>query len=147
MSSMLKDIAQALAEGLDATDFESVSVQPVVVRLNLPGYNVEDMADPVVAVTPGGDAVDRVDRTRHQHDYTITVMLGRHTPSEALCDEMLDLAEEIVDTILAHSWGAVQFPTGVTSPQAITIDINPDDALQERNVWRAVITVTYRTFR
>jgi hypothetical protein len=35
----------------------------------------------------------------------------------------------------------------VTSPQAITIDINPDDALQERNVWRAVITVTYRTFR
>ncbi len=147
MSSMLKDLAQALAEGLDATDFESVSVQPVVVRLNLPGYNVEDMADPVVAVTPGGDAVDRVDRTRHQHDYTITVMLGRHTPSEALCDEMLDLAEEIVDTILAHSWGAVQFPTGVTSPQAITIDINPDDALQERNVWRAVITVTYRTFR
>jgi hypothetical protein len=144
---MLKDIAQALAEGLDATDFESVGVQPVVVRLNLPGYNVEDMADPVVAVTPGGDAVDRVDRTRHQHDYTITVMLGRHTPSEALCDEMLDLAEEMVDTILAHSWGAVQFPTGVTSPQAITIDINPDDALQERNVWRAVITVTYRTFR
>lgn len=147
MSSMLKDLADALADGLDATTFTSVATQPTVQRVNWPSYDVEDMADPVVAVTPGSDTIERVDRTRHQHDYTVNVFVGRHAPTDALADGMLELAEEIVDTILAHSWGAVQFPTGVTSPQAITIDINPDDALQERNVWRAVITVTYRTFR
>jgi hypothetical protein len=34
----------------------------------------------------------------------------------------------------------------VSSPQTVGIDINPDDALTERNVWRAVITATYRVF-
>lgn len=148
MSSMLKDLAQALADGLDATTFTSVATQPTVQRVNWPTYDVEDMADPVLAVTPGADTIERVDRTRHQHDYSVNVFVGRHAPTDALADEMVDLAEEVVDTILAHSWDqAVEFPAGVTSPQAITIDINPDDALQERNVWRAVITVTYRTFR
>jgi hypothetical protein len=32
----------------------------------------------------------------------------------------------------------------VTSPQTVTIDLNPDDALSERNVWRAAIVATYR---
>jgi hypothetical protein len=29
----------------------------------------------------------------------------------------------------------------------VEIDMNPDDALTERNVWRAVITATYRVHR
>lgn len=145
MSSTLKDIADALADGLDAHTFTSVSTQPSVQRVNWPTYAVEDMADPVIAVTPGGDDIQRVDRTNHQHDYQINVFVGRHTPTEADADEMLDMAEEVVDVILAHSWGEAEFPA--TSPQAIEIQINPDDGLNDRNVWRAVITVTYRTFR
>ena len=145
--SLLKDLADALKEGLAAHEWDSVEDQPTVSRLNWPTIDIEDMSDPVIVVTPGGDTVERVNREAHQHDYTVNVFVGRHAPTDALADEMLELAEEIVDTILAHSWGELEFPTGVTSPQAIAIDINPDDALQERNVWRAVITVTYRTFR
>ena len=140
---MLKDLADALADGLADAEYSSVDTQPTVQRVNWPTYDVEDMADPVVAVTPGSDTIERVDRTRHQHDYTVNVFVGRHAPTDALADEMLELAEEVVDAILNHSWA--NFPA--TSPQAIEIVINPDDGLNDRNVWRAVITVTYRTFR
>lgn len=144
---MLKDLADALSAGLAAHTFTSVSSQPAVERVNWPSYDVEDMADPIIAVTPASDLIERVDRTQHQHDYTLNVFVGRHTPTDSLADEMVELAEEVVDVVLEHSWGAVSFPAGVTSPQAIAIEINPDEALQDRNVWRAVITVTYRTFR
>lgn len=143
--SLLKDLADALAGGLAAHAWTSVSVQPNVARLNWPAYDIEDMTDPVIVVSPGGDTIERVDRVNHQHDYVLNVFVGRHTPTEAAADEMLELAEEVVDVILAHSWGQLQFPS--TSPQAIAIEINPDEGLQERNAWRAVISVTYRTHR
>lgn len=143
--SLLKDLADALAAGLTAYSWTTVAAQPAVYRLNWPSIDLEDMSDPVIVVTPGGDTIDRVSRDSHQHDYTVSVFVGRHTPTEAAADEMLELAEEVVDVILAHSWGEVQFPA--TSPQAISIEINPDEALQDRNAWRAVISVTYRTHR
>lgn len=144
--SVLKDLADALAQGLSATTFTAVDTQPTVSRLNWPTLDVEAMADPVIVVTPAGDDIQRVDRSNHQHDYSLNVFVGRHTPTEADADDMLELAEEVVDTILAHDWDEeITFPA--TSPQAIEIQVNPDEALQDRNVWRAAITVTYRTFR
>jgi len=143
--SALKEIADALATGLADHEWESVDDQPTVDRVNWPNYDKQQMTDPVIAVVPGGDDIVRVDRTRHQHDYTVTVFVGRHTPTDADADEMLDLAEEVVDVILAHSWGELEFPA--TSPQAIEIQLNPDEAVQDRNIWRAFINVTYRTFR
>ncbi len=143
--SLLKDLADALATGLAAQEWESVSDQPAVSRQNWPSLDIEDMSDPVIIVTPGSDTIERVSRDKHQHDYTLNVFVGRHTPATADADEMLELAEEVVDVILAHSWGELEFPA--TSPQGIAIEINPDDALQDRNAWRAVISVTYRTHR
>lgn len=143
--SLLKDLADALAAGLGAHAWTTVTAQPTVSRLNWPSIDLEDMSDPVIVVTPGGDAIERVSRQSHQHDYSVNVFVGRHTPTEAAADEMLELAEEVVDVILAHSWGELQFPA--TSPQAIAIEVNPDEALQDRNAWRAVISVTYRTHR
>lgn len=144
--SLLKDLADALAAGLGAVTWTAVDDQPTVSRLNWPTLDIESMADPVIIVTPGGDDIQRVNRTEHQHDYTLNVYVGRHTPTEEAADEMLELAEEVVDTILAHDWDE-EITFSATSPQAIEIQINPDEGLQDRNVWRAVITVTYRTFR
>lgn len=146
--STLREIADALADGLDAETFTAVGQQPAVERVNWPTYAIEDMTDPVIAVMPGTVAIERVDRTHHQYDYQATVFVGRHTPSDELADEMLDLAEEVADVIRAHVWHeSIEFPTGVTSPVEVAIEINPDDALSERNVWRAVVTATYRVFR
>jgi hypothetical protein len=147
MSSTLKDIADALAAGLDAETFASVTAQPTVERKNWPTYEVEDLADPVIAVTPAGIETVRASRDSWQYDYQMNVFVGRHAPTEAAADEMVDLCEEIADVIREHSWGELEWPTGVTSPMTVEVDLNPDDALTERNVWRAVITATYRVHR
>ena len=144
--SLLKDICDALAAGLAAKTFTSVTTQPIVERVNWPQYSVEEMDSPRIAVTPGGDTLERTDRTRFQHDYSVNVFIGRHTPAEADADDMLSLAEEVVDAITAHAWGEeIEFPA--TSPMTVQIEINPDDAVNDRNVWRAVVSATYRTFR
>jgi hypothetical protein len=145
--SVLKDIADALADGLDAATFTSVQTQPTVERKNWPAYEVEDLINPVIAVTPATAEATRASRDFFQYDYGINVFLGRHTPTEADADAMIDMAEELLDLIRDHSWGDIQWPTGVTSPMTVEIDMNPDDALTERNVWRAVITATYRVHR
>lgn len=147
MSSTLKDIADALAASLDAETFASVTAQPTVERKNWPTYEVEDLADPVIAVTPAGIETVRVSRDSWQYDYQMNVFVGRHTPTEAAADEMVDLCEEIADVIREHSYGELEWPTGVTSPMTVEVALNPDDALTERNVWRAVITATYRVHR
>lgn len=143
--SQLKDIADALAAGLSAYQFQS-GPQPLVTRVNWPTFDVEDMREPVLAITPAAATIERVDRVHHQYDYALNVFLGRHTPTEAGADQMLEMAEELTDVIRDHSW-STQWPAGVTSPYTVEIAMNPDEALQERNVWRAVIGVTYRVFR
>lgn len=149
MSSTLRDIADALAASLAAETFSSVVDQPTVERKNWPAYDVDDLRSPVIAVTPGGAEATRIARPNtFEYDYAVSVFLGRHTPTEAQADAMLDMAEELLDLIRAHDWSEeVEWPTGVTSPMGVEIEINPDEALQERNVWRAVITARYRTHR
>jgi hypothetical protein len=149
VSSTLRDIADALAASLAAETFSSVTDQPTVERKNWPAYDVDDLRSPVIAVTPGGAEATRIARPSvFEYDYAVSVFLGRHTPTEAGADEMLDMAEELLDLIRAHDWSeGVTWPTGCTSPMTVEIEINPDDALQERNVWRAVITATYRVHR
>lgn len=144
--STAREIADALADSLAAYSFTSPS--PTVQRVNWPSYDIDDMSDPVVAVLPGTVETVRVDRTHWQYDYGITVFVGRHAPTEAIADATMDLAEDLVDAIRAHNWSqAVTWPSGVTSPMEVEVVLNPDEGLQDRNVWRAVITATYRVHR
>lgn len=147
MSSTLRDIADALAAALAGETFSAVADQPTVERKNWPSYEVEDLINPVIAITPSTMTVVRTDRVNHEYDYAVNVFLGRHAPTESVADAMLDMAEELVDKIRSHNYASAAFPAGVTSPFEIEVDMNPDEALQERNVWRAVVTVTYRTHR
>lgn len=146
--SVLKDIADALAASLAAEEFASVDAQPTVERLNWPTYDVENLRSPVLAVTPVGVELTRASRTAHQYDYQVAVFIGRHTPTEAKADAMVEFAEDVIDLIREHQWDeSVEWPTGITSPVEIGVEINPDEGLTERNSWRAVVTVTYRTHK
>lgn len=145
--SQLVDIADALAASLGDYAF-TAGPQPEVSRVNWPTYDVEDLKDPVIAVTAAGALIERVDRNHHQYDYQVNVFIGRHTPTDAMANEMFDLAEEMADAIRAHAWDDMTpWPAGVTSPYSVELLLNPDEALQDRNVWRAVVTVAYRVFR
>jgi len=145
MSSTLRRIADSLATGLQSVTWPIAST--TVERRNWVNVDVDAMSVPRVFVVPGSADVTRVSRTHMQIDYGITVFVGRHVTTDAEVDGMLDLADSIMLYVRAHSFGAgVTWPAGVTSPQTVSIDINPDDALTERNVWRAVITATYRVF-
>ncbi len=144
MSSYLRSIADTLAEGLQDVTWGITST--VVERKNWANLDVEAMGVPHIYVIPGNADVTRVSRQMMQVDYTISVFVGRHVSTDAEVDGMIDLADEVMLQVRAHSFSGVTWPAGVTSPQTVSIDINPDDALTERNVWRAVITATYRVF-
>jgi len=145
MSSTLRRIADSLASGLQSVTWPIAST--TVERKNWVNVDVDAMSVPRVFVVPGSADVTRVSRTHMQIDYGITVFVGRHVTTDAEVDGMLDLADSIMLYVRAHSFGSgVTWPAGVTSPQTVSIDLNPDDALTERNVWRAVITATYRVF-
>jgi hypothetical protein len=146
MSSYLRQIADALAAGLQDVTWSIAST--TVERKNWVSIDLEAMADPVIFVTPGSAEVSRISRNVSQIDYEVSVFVGRHVQSDSEVDGMLDLAEEALLQVRAHEWAeAVEFPEGVTSPITVAIEINPDDALSERNAWRAVITATYRSFQ
>lgn len=141
----LRELAQAVADGLGAVTFASADTQPTVQRKNWSQIDLESMASPVIFVTPGEVVVQRIGRGLSQSDYTVNVFVGRHVTTEEAADDMLDLADEVLAYIKAHDWGEqTPFPEGVTSPQTVSITINPDDALSERNAWRAVVEATYR---
>lgn len=144
MASFLRGIADALADGLDAVSWSITST--TVERRNWASVDVEGMAEPRVFVVPGNASMTRVSRDVMQTDYTVSVFVGRHVTTDAQVDGMLDLADEVSLQVRAHSFTGVTFPAGVTSPQNVSIEINPDDALTDRNVWRAVITATYVVF-
>jgi hypothetical protein len=144
MSSTLRALADSLATGLDSVSWDITST--VVERKNWANLDVDAMSVPRVFVVPGNADVTRVSRLTMQVDYTVQVFVGRHVTSDSEVDAMLDLADEVMLQVRAHSFQGVTWPAGVSSPQTVGIDINPDDALTERNVWRAVITATYRVF-
>jgi hypothetical protein len=146
MSSTLRDMTDAMYEALASLSYESVDVQPNVVRQNWMTYSVEELATPLIAIAPGSLTITRTDRLRHQYEADVLVFVGRYVQSEAEADAAYDLVEEVIDKIRAHTWGEdVTFPA--TSPTSIELEINPDDALNERNVWRAIVTARYTVFR
>lgn len=145
MSSTLRTLADSLADGLQSVTWDIAST--VVERKNWASLDVDAMSVPHVFVVPGNADVTRISRLMMQVDYTVTVFVGRHVTSDSDVDAMLDLADAVMLQVRAHDFGeSVTWPVGVTSPQTVSIDLNPDDALTERNVWRAVITATYRVF-
>lgn len=133
-----RQIADALAEEMRDHDWDVEGI--TVERKNWAQVELEEMSAPVVFVVPGGVDVSRIGRKDWQVDNVVTVFVGRHCQTDAEVDGMYDLTDEIAAFIRANT--LEEF----TTPQTVSVEINPDDALTERNAWRAVITATYRTF-
>jgi len=145
MSSVLRTLADRLASGLQSVSWAIPST--VVERKNWANVDVDALSIPHIFVVPGNADVTRISRLIMQVDYTVSVFVGRHVQTDSDVDAMLDLADSVMLQVRAHAFGSsIVWPTGVNGPQTVSIDLNPDDALNERNVWRSVITATYRVF-
>jgi len=144
VSNRLRTISDALADGLGGVTWSVANT--AVYRRNWAAVDIEDMANPVIFVVPGNAEITRIARATSQVEYIVNVFIGRHCQSDQEVDGMLDLADSVLLQIRAHDFAGVTWPTGVTSPQSVSININPDDALNDRNVWRAVIEARYIVF-
>jgi hypothetical protein len=143
VSSKLRTIADSLASGLLAT--ASVASSATVERKNWATIDAADMDRAVVLITPGGIDVQRIGKNAWQSDYTVYVFVGRQCNTDQEINNTTDLADEVLTLIKRHVWPAsVIWPNGVGSANAVAIDVNPDDALNDRNVWRCVISAVYR---
>ena len=143
MSSKLRTIADALASGLSAS--ASVTSSATVERKNWATIDAADMDRAVVLITPGGIDVQRIGKDAWQSDYTVYVFVGRQCNTDQEVDGTVDLSDEVLTLIKRHNWPAsVVWPNGVGSANAVAIEVNPDDALNDRNVWRCVISAVYR---
>ena len=108
-------------------------------RRNWVQASVTELSTPALYVVPGGVDVSRIGRIDWQYDSAVNVFVGRHVETDSQVDDMYDLIDDLMAFIRATPL------TGVTtSPQQVTVEINADDTLSERNVWKAVLTVTYR---
>lgn len=145
MASTFRLIADALAAGLQTAEWPAGTT---VTRANWIELDAADLATPVVIVTPGNADASRAGRDITQTDYAVHVFVGQHCDTDADVDAVMDLADEVLLRVRAHSWPeSVIWPESVRSgPLSTSIEINPDDGLSERNIWRAMIVATYRVF-
>jgi hypothetical protein len=142
MPSPLKTIATDLAAGLDAkTELSSASIS----KSYFLEVNLADMDTTKIVVVPSGEEVERIDRASWQHDIQIVVFIGKRCKTDAEVDSAIDLVHTVQELIREHSWSNT-WTTDPTSPMTVEVDHNPQEALPERNVFRSVITATYRVF-
>lgn len=143
MASNIRGMADALAAGLGSITWAVAGT--TVARRNWAAIDLVEMAHPVMLVTPGGVDVSRIGRMLSQIDYTVHVFVGRRCDNDAQVNETIDLADEVLLQVRSHIWSAgVTWPAGATSPNSVTIDVDPDNGLSERNVWRAMLSAVYR---
>ena len=147
MSANLQTLADAVAAALVAETWPISGT--TVERLNWVQKDVEDLGAPAIIVTPGGFDPTRLHRSNGiRKNYTIYVFIAQRVETDADLTAISDMAESLVDRLYRHHWDAtVTFPNYIGSPLTVNCEVNPDDALNDRNVWRAAITVTYPSFQ
>ena len=147
MSANLQSLTDAVADALVAETWPIAGT--TVDRMNWVQKDVEDLGAPAIIVTPGGFDPQRIHRSNGiRKNYTVYVFLAQRVDSDADITAISDMAESLVDRLHAHQWDeSVEFPNNIGSPLSVNCDVNPDDALNDRNVWRAAITVSYPSFQ
>jgi len=145
MSALLQSIADAVAAGLASKSWAIAGT--TVERANWISKGPEQLVVPAIVVTAGNRETVRIARpSQRQNDYTVQVYVAQKVDTDAEVTAISNQAEAVLDALMDHSYPGVTFPTGTVSPLTVTIETNPDDALNERNVWRASIVATYRFF-
>lgn len=147
MSANLQTLADAVAAALTAETWPISGT--TVERANWVSKDVEDLTAPAIIITPGGIEPSRIHRSNGvRKNYTVYVYIAHRVETDAEVTAISDMAESLVDRLYRHSWDhSVTFPNSIGSPLSVQSEVNPDDALNDRNVWRALVTAVYPSFQ
>lgn len=144
MSSYIRSVADALSTSLGLSSLTSGAT---VSRVNWLEIDAESLNSAAIFVMPGTVDITKVSRTTSQIDVTSMVYVGQRAVTDQQVDSVMDLADTVLLLIRSHDWPeGAGWPEGNSGPMEISTTLNPDDGLQERNIWRAIITPTYRFF-
>jgi hypothetical protein len=144
MASYIREVADALATGLGLS---ALTTGATVQRVNWLEIDADALSSPAIFVLPGEVEISRVSRTVSQIDVTATIYVGQRVLLDSEVDSIMDLADTVLLLLRSHDWPeGIGWPESASSPMELSTQLNPDDGLTERNVWRAIITPTYRFF-
>ena len=73
------------------------------------------------------------------------MFIGKRCKDDSEVDAAMDLAYLVQQLVVGHDWQNV-WSTDPSAPMTVEVEHNPQEALNERNVFRSVITITYRVF-
>lgn len=152
MASVTIEIADAVANALSTA---SLSLPFTVTRHYVPIHELRNLKDLTISVVPASVDPKILDRSGHQiYDYLIDVGIqkfigqGGMTEQEihAVCDPLMQLAEEIVDLFFFEL-----LPISVDpSPRCIDADQKPifhPEHLDEKRVFTSLVTLNFRQCR
>ena len=141
--ALITDIADAVVAELNGHTF---SRPFTAVRYYRPVFDLAEMQSLHVSVVPKGLAIERLDRSRNQHDLQVDIAVQQKLQSadNAEIDALVALVEEIADFFRLRRLAACPAAVWV---QTANLPIYSPEHLEELRQFTSVLTLTFRVAR
>jgi hypothetical protein len=141
--AIITDIADAVVTELNGHTFS----QPFTAqRFYRPVFDLAEMSVLHVSVVPRGMTIERLDRSRNQHDMQIDIAVQKkcQTCDNAELDALMALVEEIADFFRLRRLTA--YPNAVWV-RTENVPVYAPEHLEEYRQFTSVLTLTFRVVR
>jgi len=141
--AVVTDIADAVVQELNGHTFSQALT---AVRHYRPIFDLAQMQDLHVTVVPKGLAIERLDRSRNQHDVQVDIAVQKkcQAADNAELDPLMALVEEIADFFRLRRLTA--WPEAVWI-RTENVPIYAPEHLDELRQFTSVLTLTFRVVR
>ena len=140
---MLSEVVRAVAREIAA--LPGVPDAAVVAR-HYHEWDAAKLQSLLIAVTPRGADVQNTSRQAVIVDYRVGIVVAKYAVTEAAEDEVFEMAESILDGLRKR----LTLSTAVDGEAAFlsaTMDLSAEEMLNEQNIFRATIEVTYKVLK
>ena len=141
--ALITDIADAVVAELNAGTF---SRPFAAARFYRPVFDLAEMQALHVSVVPKGLAIERLDRSRNQHDLQMDIAVQQKLGSadNAEIDALVALVEEVADFFRLRRLAACPAAVWVRTDN---VPIYAPEHLEELRQFTSVLTLTFRVAR
>ena len=141
--AVVTDIADAVVQELNAGTFST----PLEAKRHYrPIFDLAEMQDLHVTAVPKGLTIERLDRSRNQHDVQVDIAVQKkcQTADNAELDPLMALVEEIADFFRLRRLTACP---GAVWIRTENVPIYAPEHLDELRQFTSVLTLTFRVVR